>query len=113
MRLVVDSFQKPTAQHNRGIISNRRDFKIRKSQRTHLFARVVGFLVTVQHGLPAATDVIAGNKYSVSGTSIAIHVAFNVPAVPGIALRLEHGPNVSADPAFAFVWFCRTLGLYR
>src|SRR2546430_9258537 len=51
-------FQMPAAQNNRSVIPNQCDLKIRESQRTHLLARVVVFLVTVHHGLPAAVDKI-------------------------------------------------------
>src|SRR5437879_3204972 len=113
MRLVVGSFKMPAAQENPCVISNRGDLKSRKGQRTHLLARVVVSLVTVQHGLPAAVDVIAGNEHRVFGAGIAIHVAFNISAIPGVSLRVEHGANGRDDPGFAFVWLCGALGLYR
>src|SRR2546428_8751405 len=78
MRLVVGPFQMPTSQNDRSVIPNQCDLKIREGQRTHLLERVVVFLVTVQHGLPAAVDGIAGNEDRVFGAGIAIHVAFYI-----------------------------------
>src|SRR6266851_4229198 len=106
MRLVIGPFQMPAAEDNRSVMSNQGDLKFRKRQRTHLLARVVVFLVTIQHGLPAAVDVIAGDKHRVFGAGIAIHVAFNISAIPGVSLRVEHGANGPDGPAFAFVWLC-------
>ena len=62
MRLVFGSLQMPTTQNNRGVISYRRYFEIRKCQRAHLFAGVVVFLVTIEHGLPAAVTLSPETK---------------------------------------------------
>src|SRR6266850_5611286 len=104
MRLVVSSLKMPAAQNDRSVISNQRDLKIRKGQRTHLLARVVLFPVTVQHSLPAVVDVIAGNEHRVFGAGIAIHVAFNISAIPGVSLRVEHSTNGREHPRFALFW---------
>ena len=97
VRLVVSSLQTPTAQNQRRVLTQHRDFEIRKCKHSHLLARVVILLVAIEDRLPSATDVVATNKLCVRRAIIAIHVAFDVAAVPRVTLRVEH----SADGSFA------------
>ncbi len=106
VRLVSCPLEMPAAKDDRGIVSHRRDFEVRKSQRAHLFPRVVVFLITLEHSLPATRDVIAGNENRVFRALVAIHVTGHITAIPGIALRVEHGTDSRDDVAFAFVWGC-------
>ena len=83
----------PAAEDRCGAASEQLEFKFRKSKRPHLFAGVITLLVTVEYSLPSASEVIAGNENRVSGARIAVHVPFNISAVPGGNLCVKHGPN--------------------
>ena len=64
MRLVGRALQPPTTQHQGCVTTQHCDFKIRKCQRAHLFARVVLFLVTIEHILPTARNAVATDELS-------------------------------------------------
>src|SRR5947209_2182351 len=69
------------------------EVEIVEGKRAHLVARVVGFFVAVEHRLPAARDGIAGDEDSRVAALVAVHVAFDVAAIPSRRLRVEHGAD--------------------
>ena len=102
MRLIAGSLQMPAPNRHRCIIAQDTGFEIRKRQCTHLLARVVIFLVAIVHGLPTTRDGIAGNKRDVRRASVAIHIAFNVAAIPGVPLCVKHGAHGGNGYCVAF-----------
>src|SRR5258705_11490654 len=103
MRLILGALQMPATKHNGCIFTWQRKLQIGKGQGSHLFARVVVFLITIEDCLPAARYVIPGNKYRLIRTIVAIHVAFDVATIPGITLRIKDGAN--GGDCFCFLRF--------
>src|SRR5688500_9974837 len=97
MRLISFALQMPAPNGNRCIVAQDSGFQIRKSQRSHFFARVVVFLVTIMHGLPASRYCIAGDKRDIRRPSVAIHVGFNFAPIPCISLSLKYGLHSGND----------------
>jgi len=100
VRLIVDAFQSPASQDDGRIITKRPDFEIGESERAHLGAIGIFFLVTITNRLPAAADFVFRNKgggvragLAVSA-GITIHEAIDVAAVPGFLLRLKNGADL-------------------
>jgi len=59
---IVFALQTPTAQGDRDVVFRKRDFHLGESKRSHFFATVVFFGITIAHGLPAARDFVSRNK---------------------------------------------------
>src|SRR5215813_702819 len=106
MRFVVGALQMPLPKGDGGVLTNRRNLEIRERQCAHLGAGVVALLVSLEHCLPTARDVIPRNKDCVGRTFVAIHVAFYVAAVPGIALRIQDGGHGRGSLCVRLVSFC-------
>src|SRR5215471_10187691 len=93
MWFIAGAFQPPTSQHQCGVFANDCDLQIRKRQRAHFLARVVTPLILVEDLLPAASDAVTTYEFSVGRTVVTVHVAIDVPAVPGRGLGVEHRAN--------------------
>src|SRR5258708_4524816 len=113
MRLVVSSLQTPAAQNQRRVLTQHCDFEIRKCQRSHLLARVVILFVAIEDRLPSATNVVAADKFCVRRAIIAIHVAFDVAAIPRVTLRVEDGADGGFAGRIGFIRLRRRCGLSK
>src|ERR1041385_3411993 len=89
VRLVIRAFQTPTSQNERRIFAEDVDFEIRKRERAHLLARVITLLVSIKDFLPAARDAVTTHELGLRRTVVAIHVTWNVAAVPSRGLCFE------------------------
>ena len=89
VRFISAAFKEPTTKYDRTVFAEHSDLEVRELQLTHLLARVVTLLITLEHSVPAARNIVARNKHGVVGLVVTIHVAFDVASVPGVTLRID------------------------
>jgi hypothetical protein len=97
--LIICSLQAPAAERDGRIVAQGRDLEIRKGQRAHFGAVGIFLFVAIEQFLPAALDVVAGNKNRLVGVPITVHEPVDVAAIPGVLLRVENVFDF-ADSAF-------------
>src|SRR6476646_11919684 len=73
MRFVLWARELPAAEDPRGVGSEQRDFDVGKRELAHLFAGGVFFPVTIADRLPAARELVAGNKFGCVRAGVAFH----------------------------------------
>ena len=59
VRFISAAFKEPTTKYDRTVFAQESYLEIRELQLTHLLARVVTPLITLEHSVPAAIHVIA------------------------------------------------------
>ena len=89
VRFIFAALKQPATKYYSTIVAEQSDLEIGELELAHLLERVVTLLITLKHRLPAARDVIAGNKHSVIGFVVTLHVAFYVAFIPGVTLRID------------------------